>query len=87
VLRAANIVELRDALAHARSNTTTTVIRIETDPTVAAPDSDSWWDVPVAEVVSRATTREALARYETERKVQRDYLTATTMPSHDADSA
>ncbi|HEY5093430.1 MAG TPA: 3D-(3,5/4)-trihydroxycyclohexane-1,2-dione acylhydrolase (decyclizing) [Acidimicrobiales bacterium] len=87
VLRVASIVELREALAHARSNTTTTVIRIETDPTVAAPDSDSWWDVPVAEVASRDSTREALARYEAERKVQRDYLTATTMLSHDADSA
>jgi 3D-(3,5/4)-trihydroxycyclohexane-1,2-dione acylhydrolase (decyclizing) len=87
VLRAADIVELRDALAQARSNTTTTVIRIETDPMVVAPDSGSWWDVPVAEVVSRNTTREALTRYETERKVQRDYLTTTTIPSRDADSA
>jgi 3D-(3,5/4)-trihydroxycyclohexane-1,2-dione acylhydrolase (decyclizing) len=87
VLRAANIVELRDALAQARSNTTTTVIQIDTDPTVPAPDSGSWWDVPVAEVVSRDSTREALARYETQRKVQRDYLTTTTFPSHDADSA
>jgi 3D-(3,5/4)-trihydroxycyclohexane-1,2-dione acylhydrolase (decyclizing) len=87
VLRAANILELRDALVHARSNPTTTVIRIETDPMVAAPDSGSWWDVPVAEVVSRDSTREALARYESERKVQRDYLTATTLPSPTADSA
>jgi 3D-(3,5/4)-trihydroxycyclohexane-1,2-dione acylhydrolase (decyclizing) len=87
VLRVATIEELRDALVQARSATTTTVIRIETDPNVAAPDSASWWDVPVAQVVSRDSTREALAHYESERKVQRDYLTATTFPSHDADPA
>jgi 3D-(3,5/4)-trihydroxycyclohexane-1,2-dione acylhydrolase (decyclizing) len=85
VLRAANMAELRDALAHARSNSTTTVIRIETDPAVPAPDSGSWWDVPVAEVVSRDSTREALVRYESERKVQRDYLATTTLPSPAAD--
>jgi 3D-(3,5/4)-trihydroxycyclohexane-1,2-dione acylhydrolase (decyclizing) len=87
VLRVATIEELRDALVQARSATTTTVIRIETDPNVAAPDSASWWDVPVAQVVSRDSTREALAHYESERKVQRDYLTATTFPSHDVDPA
>ena len=27
----------------------TTVIHVETDPLVAAPDSEAWWDVPVAE--------------------------------------
>jgi 3D-(3,5/4)-trihydroxycyclohexane-1,2-dione acylhydrolase (decyclizing) len=81
------MVELRDALVRARSNSTTTVIRIETDPMVAAPDSGSWWDVPVAEVASRDSTRDALARYESERKVQRDYLTTTTLPSPTADLA
>ena len=86
VLRAANIVELGDALAKARSSLTTTVIEIKTAPRVAAPDSESWWDVPVAEVVSRDATREALARYESSRKVQRDFLAATSMPSTESDS-
>jgi 3D-(3,5/4)-trihydroxycyclohexane-1,2-dione acylhydrolase (decyclizing) len=87
VFRAANVAELRDALAAARSNTTTTVIHIETDPMVSAPDSQSWWDVPVAEVASRDSTRNALARYETDRKVQRDFLTATTIATPNANSA
>lgn len=86
VLRAGNIDELRDALVQARASKKTTVIRIETDSLVAAPDSESWWDVPVAEVVTRDTTREALARYESERKVQREYLSATTLGSLDTDS-
>jgi 3D-(3,5/4)-trihydroxycyclohexane-1,2-dione acylhydrolase (decyclizing) len=87
VFRAANVAELRDALAAARSNTTTTVIHIETDPMVSAPDSQSWWDVPVAEVASRDSTRNARARYETDRKVQRDFLTATTIATPNANSA
>jgi 3D-(3,5/4)-trihydroxycyclohexane-1,2-dione acylhydrolase (decyclizing) len=87
VLRAANIAELRDALATARSNTAITVIRIETDPLVSAPDSESWWDVPVAEVASRDNARDALARYETDRKVQRDFLSPTTIAPHDDESA
>jgi 3D-(3,5/4)-trihydroxycyclohexane-1,2-dione acylhydrolase (decyclizing) len=86
VVRAATIEELRVALVGARSSATTTVIEIETDPTVAAPDSGSWWDVPVAEVVTRDSTREALARYESERKVQRHFLDATVMPSTDTSS-
>ena len=28
----------------------TTVVHVETDPLVAAPSSEAWWDVPVAEV-------------------------------------
>jgi 3D-(3,5/4)-trihydroxycyclohexane-1,2-dione acylhydrolase (decyclizing) len=73
-------------LAKARASVTTAVIAIETDPAVAAPDSESWWDVPVAEVVMRDATREALARYESERKVQRDFLTATSIPLTESDS-
>jgi 3D-(3,5/4)-trihydroxycyclohexane-1,2-dione acylhydrolase (decyclizing) len=81
VLRASNIDELRDALAQARANAETTVIHIETDPTVAGPDSMSWWDVPVAEVTQRASTQGALEQYDAGRKVQRNYLRPTTLPS------
>ena len=31
------------------------VIHVETDPLVYAPDSQSWWDVPVSQVVRRST--------------------------------
>ena len=78
VLRATSIEELRDALKQARASTATTVIHIETDPMVAAPDSASWWDVPVAEVASREATVEALQRYESERTVQREYFRPST---------
>jgi 3D-(3,5/4)-trihydroxycyclohexane-1,2-dione acylhydrolase (decyclizing) len=84
VLRVHTISELNDALASARANTETTVIHVETDPSVAAPDSLSWWDVPVVEVTQRTSTREALERYETERKVQREYLRPTTLPDSES---
>lgn len=80
VLRATTITELHDALATARANDVTTVIHIETDPTVSGPDSMSWWDVPVAEVTQRSSTHDALERYEAERKVQREFLRPTTLP-------
>ena len=83
VLRANTIPELVDALAQARSNTVTTVISIETDPFVAAPDSASWWDVPVGEVAAREAAREARVRYDAERMVQRHYFTPTSPPLRD----
>jgi 3D-(3,5/4)-trihydroxycyclohexane-1,2-dione acylhydrolase (decyclizing) len=79
VLRVDTIEQLGDALKQARSNATTTVIRIETDPLVAAPDSQSWWDVPVAEVAARPSTSAALATYQTELAQQRAYLRPTTL--------
>jgi 3D-(3,5/4)-trihydroxycyclohexane-1,2-dione acylhydrolase (decyclizing) len=78
VIRATSIEELRDALKVARANTATTVVHIETDPLVAAPDSASWWDVPVAEVAARDAARVALKRYESEHTIQRDYFRPTT---------
>ncbi len=79
VLRARTIAELRDALVQARSNTVTTVVHVETDPLIPAPDSESWWDVPVAEVSERATTRSARGNYEAARGRQRGYLRPTTL--------
>jgi 3D-(3,5/4)-trihydroxycyclohexane-1,2-dione acylhydrolase (decyclizing) len=78
VIRATSVDELRDALKKARADAATTVIHIETDPMVAAPDSASWWDVPVAEVATRDATIDALQRYESEHTVQREYLRPTT---------
>ncbi len=41
----------------------TTVIVVETDPLVGAPDSQAWWDVPIAEVSELESTRAARAAY------------------------
>lgn len=82
VIRATTIAQLRDALAVARTNSGTTVIPIETDPLVPAPDSQSWWDVPVAEVSEGDSAQKALARYESVATIQRSYFRPTTFPDH-----
>jgi len=74
VLRAATIEELRGALARAEQSAETTVVYVETDPLIGAPDSEAWWDVPVAETSPLASTREARAAYENAKKAQRPYL-------------
>ncbi|HEX2772022.1 MAG TPA: thiamine pyrophosphate-dependent enzyme, partial [Micromonosporaceae bacterium] len=53
------------------------VIHVETDPTVHAPDSGSWWDVPVSQVSDLDTTQRA---YETDaaQKVNQRPLVAPT---------
>ncbi len=75
VLRTATIAEFRDALAQARDWTGGPVlVHVETDPAVAAPDSQAWWDVPVAEVSELESTRQARAEYERAKASQRPYL-------------
>ncbi|MFJ9041150.1 3D-(3,5/4)-trihydroxycyclohexane-1,2-dione acylhydrolase (decyclizing) [Streptomyces sp. NPDC102406] len=54
------------------------VIHVETDPTISAPDSDSWWDVPVSEVSTLDSTREAWAVYADHKATQRPLLAPTT---------
>ena len=74
VLRAAGVKDLRAALEEAKRADRTTVVHIETDPLVGAPDSGAWWDVPVAETSALESTRAARERYEAAKKAQRPYL-------------
>ncbi len=74
VLRARSVEEFRTALEKAVASTRTTVVHVETDPLVPAPDSGSWWDVPVAEVSTLDSTRTARAGYEQAKSSQRPYL-------------
>jgi 3D-(3,5/4)-trihydroxycyclohexane-1,2-dione acylhydrolase (decyclizing) len=74
VLRAGTIADLADSLRAAKSMAGPVVITIETDPLATAPDSDSWWDVPVAEVSELASVRQARAAYESAQSRQRRYL-------------
>ncbi|HWL87776.1 MAG TPA: thiamine pyrophosphate-dependent enzyme, partial [Polyangiaceae bacterium] len=74
VKRVATISELRSALDAARASPRTTVVHIETDPMVPAPDSEAWWDVPVAEVAALDTTRAARTAYDAAKRSQRPYL-------------
>jgi 3D-(3,5/4)-trihydroxycyclohexane-1,2-dione acylhydrolase (decyclizing) len=74
VLRVATVEELRKALLQARASDRTTVVHIETDPLAPAPESESWWDVPGAEVSALESTQAARTTYDTAKRSQRTYL-------------
>ena len=74
VIRVRGRDDLRAAISAARAADRTTVVHVEVDPLVAAPSSDTWWDVPVAEVSSLDSTTVARSRYETDKQAQRAYL-------------
>ena len=71
VIKASTAAEFADAVKTAKAAQTTTVIYVETDPLVYAPDSHSWWDVPVSEVSTLESTQQAYQRYADWKKVQR----------------
>lgn len=75
VLAVAGIKEFREAIHTAKQSNRTTVIHVETDPLIPAPDSPAWWDVPVAEVSALDSTREARRAYDNHKSRQRAYLT------------
>jgi len=68
------IEEFEAALREAVASDVTTVVQIHTDPMIGAPDSEAWWDVPVAEVASLDSTRDAREQYEHDKASQKTYL-------------
>ncbi|OJF14639.1 3D-(3,5/4)-trihydroxycyclohexane-1,2-dione acylhydrolase (decyclizing) [Couchioplanes caeruleus] len=74
VIRCRTIADLTEGLKRAREADRLTVVHIETDPLSPVPSSESWWDVPVAEVSTLDSTRTARAAYETAKRGQRPYL-------------
>ncbi|MET0449254.1 MAG: 3D-(3,5/4)-trihydroxycyclohexane-1,2-dione acylhydrolase (decyclizing) [Aeromicrobium sp.] len=75
VLQVSGIEDFRAAVLKAKDSTRTTVIHVETDPLVPAPDSPAWWDVPVSEVSVLESTQQARITYEQNKSRQRAYLT------------
>jgi 3D-(3,5/4)-trihydroxycyclohexane-1,2-dione acylhydrolase (decyclizing) len=74
VTRVRTIVELAASLEAARSEEGPVLIHVETDVSKDAPSSQSWWEVPVAEVSRLATTQQAREAYEADRAAQRWFL-------------
>jgi 3D-(3,5/4)-trihydroxycyclohexane-1,2-dione acylhydrolase (decyclizing) len=74
VFRARTVEEFRAALGQARASERTSVVYVETDPLAPSPSAEAWWDVPVAEVSSLASTQKARAEYEAAKQRQRTYL-------------
>jgi 3D-(3,5/4)-trihydroxycyclohexane-1,2-dione acylhydrolase (decyclizing) len=77
VIRATTIDDLRAALSVSGDPDGPLVIYIEADRHAAGPDSESWWDVPVAEVSDEPDVRAARETYERARRSQRSYLATT----------
>ncbi|GAA2786462.1 3D-(3,5/4)-trihydroxycyclohexane-1,2-dione acylhydrolase (decyclizing) [Saccharopolyspora taberi] len=74
VLRASTVDELRAALRTAREAEHPTAVYVETDPAKAQLPPEAWWDVPVAEISTRESTRLARKRYEDQARGQRHHL-------------
>jgi 3D-(3,5/4)-trihydroxycyclohexane-1,2-dione acylhydrolase (decyclizing) len=74
VHRAGTIDEFEAGLREAAASPRITVVEVQTDPLVSAPDSEAWWDVPVAEVAALDSTREARKTYERNKQTQQQYL-------------
>lgn len=74
VIKVTTAAEFTDAVKAAKAADVTTVIYVETDPRIYAPDSFSWWDVPVSEVSTLESTQAAYLRYSDWKKVQRPLL-------------
>jgi 3D-(3,5/4)-trihydroxycyclohexane-1,2-dione acylhydrolase (decyclizing) len=68
------IDQLRAAIATAKASDRSTVIHINSDPLVYAPDGEGWWDVPVAEVSTLDSTQHAFTDYLERRARQRPLL-------------
>ena len=68
------ISRLSAAVKAAKASTTSTLIHIESDPFLYAPDGEGWWDVPVAQVSELESTRRAHAEYLERQHKQRPLL-------------
>ena len=80
VLTATTIEEFESALRIARTSPRVTVVQVHTDPLVAAPDSEGWWDVPVAETSALQSTQTARTNYERHKRDQRLHLGFSAAP-------
>ncbi|CAN5377660.1 3D-(3,5/4)-trihydroxycyclohexane-1,2-dione acylhydrolase (decyclizing) [soil metagenome] len=74
VIRVVTAAEFTDAVKVAKASDRTTVIHVETDPLIPAPDSESCWDVPVSEVSTLDSTQAAYRNYADWKKIQRPLI-------------
>ena len=81
------IADLETAVAKAKAEpegSGPVLVHIESDPLIDAPDSESWWDVPVAGTSELDSTRDARSTYLRRKAGQKPLIgDATTGPAHD----
>ncbi len=68
------IADLEAAVRQAKANDHTTLVHVDSDPLVYAPDGHGWWDVPVAQTSTLPSTQQARAEYEQQVAAQRPLL-------------
>ena len=66
--------EFAEALKTAKAADHSIVIYVETDPLIGAPDSESWWDVPVSETSTLDSTQQARKTYDEHKATQKLFL-------------
>ena len=66
--------ELAEAIKAAKAADHSIVIYVETDPLIGAPDSQSWWDVPVSETSTLESTQQARKTYDEHKATQKLFL-------------
>jgi 3D-(3,5/4)-trihydroxycyclohexane-1,2-dione acylhydrolase (decyclizing) len=74
VIKAATAAELGEAIKAGKASRKPVVIYVETDPLIGAPDSESWWDVPVSATSTLESTNLARKYYEEHKATQKLYL-------------
>ena len=77
VVRTKGPEDFAAAIADAKAAPDSTVIYVETDPLIGAPDSNSWWDVPVSAVAGIESTRAARKVYDEAKATQKSFLAPT----------
>jgi 3D-(3,5/4)-trihydroxycyclohexane-1,2-dione acylhydrolase (decyclizing) len=65
---------LREAVQEAKRAPSSTLIHINSDPLIYAPDGEGWWDVPVAATSTLESTNQARKQYLNEKARQRPLL-------------
>jgi 3D-(3,5/4)-trihydroxycyclohexane-1,2-dione acylhydrolase (decyclizing) len=71
------IADLEAAVAKAKAEpegSGPVLIHVESDPLIDAPDSESWWDVPVASVSELDSTRNAYKTYADHKATQKPFI-------------
>lgn len=74
VIKTTTAGEFAEAVKAVKSADHSIVIYVETDPLIGAPDSKSWWDVPVSEVSRLESTQQARKTYEEHKATQKLFL-------------
>jgi 3D-(3,5/4)-trihydroxycyclohexane-1,2-dione acylhydrolase (decyclizing) len=74
VIKTATAGEFAEAIKAAKAADHSIVIYVETDPLIGAPDSESWWDVPVSATSTLESTQQARKTYAEHKANQKLFL-------------